>query len=498
MHPLHDIALIDALGADLRSAGYTGPGVAAFLGEDAEEALGRGIWWPALHATKQAGPSRLGTLVRLLLLACDESVREVAEALPGCLIDDLVANEVITVDGPTARAALDIRPHADDNRDYLVVSDLDAATRTRPVLRDHVLGIGGASMSLARAVIREPVASALDLGTGCGIQALHMDSHCERIVATDTNPRALALAAATARLCGMSWDLRTGSLFEPVAGERFDLIVSNPPFVVGSGGQDYIYRDSGMAGDGVCERLIGEVADHLNPGGTAQILANWIVREGEPWDTRVRGWLARTGLDAWVVQRELADPISYVSLWLSDAGENPGDLMRRGADWLDWFRREQIAGIGMGLITLRAHRAGETREPDHVVEEITAAGEEVTGYEAKAFLDRRAYLRDTSDEHLLAARLSTAPVIFEQQSLPGDDGWQQVGASVRRPGGPAAVLGVDEVSAALLAGCRGVVPLGTLIELLAGFHGVDTDALAEAALPVIREAIGRGILYEAR
>ena len=113
MHPLHDIALIDALGADLRSAGYTGPGVAAFLGEDAEEALGRGIWWPALHATKQAGPSRLGTLVRLLLLACDESVREVAEALPGCLIDDLVANEVITVDGLTARAALDIRPHAD-------------------------------------------------------------------------------------------------------------------------------------------------------------------------------------------------------------------------------------------------------------------------------------------------------------------------------------------------------------------------------------------------
>ena len=44
-----------------------------------------------------------------------------------------------------------------------------------------------------------------------------------------------ALAAATARLNGMSWDLRRGSLFEPVAGERFDLIVSNPPFVVGAG-----------------------------------------------------------------------------------------------------------------------------------------------------------------------------------------------------------------------------------------------------------------------
>jgi hypothetical protein len=113
-------------------------------------------------------------------------------------------------------------------------------------------------------------------------------------------------------------------------------------------------------------------------------------------------------------------------------------------------------------------------------------------------LDRRAYLRETTDEQLLAARLSTAPVILEQQSLPGEDGWQQVGASVRRPGGPGAVLGVDEVSTALLAGCRGIVPLGALVDLLAGFHDVDADALAQAAVPVVREAIGRGILYEVR
>ena len=87
--------------------------------------------------------------------------------------------------------------------------------------------------------------------------------------------------------------------------------------------------------------------------------------------------------------------------------------------------------------------------------------------------------------------------MLEEHSLPGDEGWQQVSATVRRPGGPGAVLGVDEVSRALLAGSRGQVPLGVLLELLAGFHGVDAEALAEAALPVLREAIGRGILYEA-
>ena len=103
-----------------------------------------------------------------------------------------------------------------------------------------------------------------------------------------------------------------------------------------------------------------------------------------------------------------------------------------------------------------------------------------------------------TDDALLGTKLSTAPVFLEEQSLPGPDGWQVVGAAVRRPGGPAAVIGVDEVSRALFAGCRGEVPLGALIDLLAGYHGVDSAALAEAAMPVIREAIGRGILYQAR
>jgi hypothetical protein len=132
-----------------------------------------------------------------------------------------------------------------------------------------------------------------------------------------------------------------------------------------------------------------------------------------------------------------------------------------------------------------------------VFEEITGADEGLTGPEVDAFFAQREYLYETGDEALLAAKLSTAPVLLEEQSLPGTDGWQVVGAAVRRPGGPGAVLGVDEVSRALLAGCRGEVSLGTLIELLAAHHGVDADALAEAAMPVVREAIGRGILYQA-
>ncbi|MEZ0053057.1 hypothetical protein ABIA30_004084 [Mycobacterium sp. MAA66] len=487
MSPLDD-ALLDALEADLRSAGYTTDGVAELLGPDANAALGRGVWWPALRAT---GEDRLSTLIRLFLLGTDEPAPRAAAAFPSLSLEELSAAGVLEV-LDTVRAILDVRPHSDGERDFYVVSDQDAALRSGPVLRDHVLGIGGASMSLARAVIRTPVRRALDLGTGCGIQALHLNAHCEQIVGTDTNQRALDLAAATARLGGMSWDLRRGSLFEPVAGERFDLIVSNPPFVVGAGSQDYIYRDSGMAGDALCQHIIENVAAYLKPGGTAQIMANWIVRSDD-WAERVRAWLAGTGLHAWVVQRELADPVSYVSLWLADAGETAEQTARRGAAWLDWFAEQGITGIGMGLISLQVPSDGE--EPEQMLEEIT--DEPVTGIEVQAFFARRRYLRNTSDETLLAARLSTAPVFLEEQWLPGSDGWQQIGAAVRRPGGPAAVLGVDEVMRALLAGCRGEVPLGALIQLLAAHHGVDADALAQAALPEVRDAIGRGILYQA-
>lgn len=351
-------------------------------------------------------------------------------------------------------------------------------------------------MSLAQAVIRTPVRRALDLGTGCGIQALHLDAHAEQIVATDTNPRALALAGATARLNGMSWDRRQGSLFEPVAGERFELIVANPPFVVGTGSQDYIYRDSGIEGDGISRQLIERVGDHLEPGGIAQLLANWIVHDEAEWDRRIGAWVRGSGLDAWVVQRELADPISYISLWVADAGESPEDAAKRGAQWLDWFEREQIAGIGMGLVTLR--KPETDRAPDVVIEEITAAGQEVTGFEVQAWWARRDFLRATTDAQLRETPLSTSPVFLETQSLPGSEGWQQVSAAVTRPGGPGAVVPVDEVMTALLAGCRGEVPLGVLLDLLADFHGVDAQALTQAAMPVVREAIGRGILYAAR
>jgi methylase of polypeptide subunit release factors len=539
--PLSDQDAVDRLGADLRAAGYDADHVPALLGAGAHNALGRGHRWPALHVTARAAAdgSALATLVRLFLLGTTEPEAAVAAALPGLGIEDGLACGALERSGdgdtgsrgrdgdsgsrgrdgdaaasshvgdatgstvgdgcgpPGIRAGLDIRPHADDERSYLVVSDLDSDVRRGPVRPDHVLGIGAASVMLARAVIREPVGRVLDLGTGCGIQALHCATHADSVTATDTNPRALALAAATARLNGQRWELRQGSLFEPVDGERFDLIVSNPPFVISAGEQRFSYRDSGLAGDELCRRLVAGLPDHLAPGGTAQLLANWLIHTGADWRQRVGSWVAGTGCDGWVVQREIADPAEYVSLWLADAGElSSADAATLAGDWLDYFAAEGVVGIGMGSITLRRPVDGSRTDPDVVFDELTAPGDELTGAEVAAFLARRAWLAGRSDADLLAARLSLAPGdLLEQRALPGGQGWSTVLRMLRRPGGPGATVQLDEWGQSLLGGCTGTVPLGVQVQVLAAAHGLDADALTEAMLPAVRTAITRGLLH---
>jgi methylase of polypeptide subunit release factors len=501
--PLTDLDAVDRLRADTAAAGYDADHVPHLLGADAHNALGRGHRWPALHVTARAAASgsALATLTRLFLLGTTETADAAAAALPALGLDSALACGALeTAGGDLVRAAVDIRPHADDTASYLVVSDFDSDSRPGPVRADHVLGIGAASVTLARMVIRRPVGRVLDLGTGCGIQALHCAAHSDFITATDTNPRALALAGATARLNGQRWDLRSGSLFEPVHGERFDLLVSNPPFVISSGKQRFEYRDSGLAGDELCRRLVTGLGDHLAPGGTAQLLANWMIRGDGDWRWSVGSWVAETGCDGWVVQREVAHPAEYVSLWLQDTGEalaaDTGATQTLAGEWLDYFAREGVTGIGMGSITLRKPIRGAAGTPDVVFDALTAAGDVLTGPEVDAFLARRAYLAERSDADLLNAALSLARSdLLEQRLLPTPTGWSPVLRLLHRPGGPGASVQLDEWGQALFAGCTGAVPLRTQVELLAAAHGLDADALAAAVLPTVRTAISRGLLH---
>src|SRR5690606_13964910 len=122
---------------------------------------------------------------------------------------------------------------ADGIGEWWIASDLDEVALGAALPGDHVLGVGGASPTLAELVSPTPVARTLDVGTGCRIQALLVSRHAGEVVATDISARALAFAELNAQLNAVhNITFRHGSMFDPVAGEAFDLIVSNPPFVI--------------------------------------------------------------------------------------------------------------------------------------------------------------------------------------------------------------------------------------------------------------------------
>jgi hypothetical protein len=302
------------------------------------------------------------------------------------------------------------------------------------------------------------------------------------------------MAATTAALSGQQWDLRAGSLLEPVAGERFDLVVANPPFVVSAGAVGYEYRDGGRAGDGISEALVRGLPGVLAEGGTAQLLANWVITPDQPWDERVGGWLSGTGCDAWVWQREVAEPGEYVALWLRDAGEQPGtpSWNERYDAWLDWFERSGTVGVGMGLATLWRTGADSATV---VCEDVPQALEQPIGAQLPAWHARQRWLREADDRTLLAAPVGRADgVVLDRSAVPGPAGWEDVAAALRQTSGMRWRLEIDASMTAVVAGCDGRTPLGRLLDVLAAVVGEPPDAVAEAALPVVRDLVARGFL----
>jgi Methyltransferase small domain len=470
----------------LVAADFSYDRVADLLGAAAHEALARNETTPALRRTTGGGP--LETLTRLFLLQAVVDLDSAERALPS-LVDRLAAEGFLERSVGEVAARLDVRPYAADGDGLWVVSDLTPGLDGGPnrVGADHVLGISSASTSLAQLTIREEVVRSLDLGTGCGVQALHLAGHSGAVVATDVNERALRLTRFNVALNDVRTpvDVRAGSFFEAVAGERFDLIATNPPFVISPAtGDRLVYRDSGLPGDRVVEHIVRSAPDHLTEGGWCQVLANWVIPTGQDWQDRLASWVGDE-CDAYVVQREVVDPASYVELWLKDAGQHGGpDYATRYDTWVSWFEQQGIEAVGFGWINLRRSGAAQpVREllewPYDVEQPIApalrswaAAGDVVVD------LDSRLVVRPDIQQETLGAPGAADPevVVLRQQR------------GLRR------ARQADTVEAALVGACDGELSVGQILDALAELLDLDTLQTRATYLPIVRDLVAEGFL----
>ncbi len=425
-------------------AGATRPGAASTSSDRPSPATGADSTSSAANAPQDGDVAgyKVAVLTALFMLGEPVGAAALETALPrtgvaGALDIGLVVPTQSASGEQLYAPAVDLRPHeAEDAHGsvrWWVASDLGELVTGQALAPDHVLGIGRAGLTLAALTPRKPVETALDLGVGCGIQTLYLLRHVRQVVATDISARALEFTAFNVALAGVDSarvQLRQGNLLEPVAGQRFDLIVSNPPFVITppsvrqAGLPLMEYRD---AGGPILPALVRGLEDHLNPDGVAVMLGNWEHREGTSWRTSVNQWIGKS-LDAWIIQREVQDPVEYAAMWLRDGGLTPersGVAFENAlAAWQEDFDSRQVSGVGMGYLVFHAPGAagapsglGAVVEPWRVLEEVPTSGQGALGEHVAQVIAAHEALRGLDDAQVAALKLRTASGLSKEEAL---------------------------------------------------------------------------------
>ena len=330
-----DLAALARLREALTASGYTQDALLAAVGSTGPSPTRAEI--PLAERRLPSG-ERLSTLARLLLLELSVERAEAAAALAPLGVEGAEELGLVAARDGKVEPLVRITPSG----------QLYFASDRRLGTREGVMGVAPSSALLGNLTVRRPVERALDVGTGSGILAVLAAKHAEHVVATDLSERALAFAAFNAGLNGLdNIEFRRGSFFEPVAGERFGLVTSNPPFVI-SPDTSFTYRDSDLGRDGVSELVTREAPAHIEEGGFAHLLASWVHDPSGDWSAPVRAWLEGSGCDALILRYVTDDPLTYAGRWNPpQQAASPEELADALDRWVAHYRE-----LGIEAVTL--------------------------------------------------------------------------------------------------------------------------------------------------
>jgi len=222
---------------------------------------------------------------------------------------------------------------------------------------DPVMYIGMDSHGLVQTAPRTPCNSLLDLCCGSGIQGIVASRYAANVVAVDLNPRAVRFARFNAQLNGLnSYEVRLGSLYEPVAGERFDVVLANPPFVP-SPEMGLRFRDGGASGEYLLRQIIAGATKHLTTTGRICIVTDLV--DVEFYENKLIDWWGSDPHEALVLKTADRDEILFsVPHCHAPFGQTFEDYNHALDKWVDNFRKTQLQKVNFGYLLLWRMAAG--------------------------------------------------------------------------------------------------------------------------------------------
>jgi methylase of polypeptide subunit release factors len=446
-----------------------------------------------LRCTAEASP--LHSLIRLFILGVRVSEEEARLALAPTDVESLVDSGLLARSEVGVYATARLVPW----RNLLLLSDF-LPTEGESLPHDFVMsGASPSSLFLSRITLRDRVGAVLDLGTGAGIHALLAATHAERVVATDTNPRALNFARMNALLNGIgNISFRLGSFFEPVRDEKFDLIVSNPPFII-SPESSLMFQNSGMGGDAVSELMVRQSPAHLRDLGRAVSLISWHHEDERDWSERPGEWAAGSGCDLWLLRATSESPLAYAANALRQTEALGSASYGKQLDgWLNYYRDQGISRLALGAAILRKRRAALNWmhcEDLAGAPVATDAGEQIQRvFAAEDFLTSL-----TSDDDLLDCRVALHPDhVLEQKLVAGDDGWVSRALILLPTKGIERRASIDPPVLMFLSQCNGSRTVRELIAAVAERDETDFAAAVTVGLPLVKRFLRAGFLVVPR
>jgi hypothetical protein len=436
-----------------KDAGYTIQGLKEVLGivelpADHLRNLPRLIYRTREHCL-------LHILVRWFIIGLPVDQKTAQELIPSPVLELCLRCGMLLSEGGNLTASILLVPFGS----LLIASDLAARLRwaKHP---DVVLGVHPSARFLLSFTVRRPSRATLDLGTGCGVQGLAAAAHSEVVTMTDVNARATAFAEFNVWLNGFeNIECLTGDGFAPVKDRSFDLIVSNPPFIIAPSRQ-FLYRDSGLELDLFCRQLVRQAPGFLNEGGYFQMICEWVAVDGQPWQERLAEWFDGTGCDVWVQKLYAQEASIYAQNRIRESDLDSAADAANFSEWMDFYVKNRVQAIHGGRIAMR-RRSGRNWL---CIQDVPVAPEEPFGDHVLAGFSARDFLQaHSSDEQMLKVTPKLSPGARLHQELQHSDSvWKPISIDLKLADGLPYLGHMETSMMDLLAACDGTLTIEEL------------------------------------